>query len=193
MGVTEAVQGFPALPNVAVELEALGTLFKSKTLLNDAFRISALESELRREPFTVLHIASHGEFSSDVKRTFLLTFDDKLTIDRLDQLIGLLKFRNEPLELLTLSACDTAAGDDRAALGLAGVAIKAGARSAVASLWNISDEVSSQLVADFYGELKDTAISRANALRRAQLKVLSNPRFDHPGFWSPFLLINNWL
>jgi len=114
-------------------------------------------------------------------------------MDRLDQLVGLLKFRKEPLELLTLSACDTATGDDRAALGLAGVAIKAGARSAVATLWNISDEVSSKLVAQFYRELKDPSVSRAGALRRAQLSVLSNPRYDHPGFWAPFLLINNWL
>ncbi len=193
LGVTEPVQGFPSLPNVAVELEALRTLFGSTTLLNDAFRVPALEQALKQEPFTVVHIASHGEFGSDIKNTFLLTFDDKLTMDRLDQLVGLLKFRQEPLELLTLSACDTAAGDDRAALGLAGVAIKAGARSALASLWAINDEVSSQLVAEFYRELKDPSVSRGAALQRAQMKVLSNPRYDHPGFWSPFLLINNWL
>ena len=193
LGLTESVQGFPPLPNVATELEALRNLFGSTTLLNDAFRVPALERELKQVPFTILHIASHGEFSSDVKNTFLLTFDDRLTMDRLDQVVGLLKFRNEPLELLTLSACDTAAGDDRAALGLAGVAIKAGARSALATLWNVNDVVSSQLVAEFYRELKDPSVSRAGALRRAQMKVLSDPRYDHPGFWSAFLLINNWL
>jgi CHAT domain-containing protein len=97
------------------------------------------------------------------------------------------------LELLTLSACDTAAGDDRAALGLAGMAIKAGARSALATLWNINDEASVELVVDFYRELKEPSISRAIALQRAQIKLLSNPRYEHPGFWSPFLMINNWL
>jgi CHAT domain-containing protein len=193
LGITEPVQGFSALPNVATELEALRTLFGSTTLLNQAFSVQALERELKQEQFTILHIASHGEFGSDIKNTFLLTFDDRLTMDRLDQVVGLLKFRNEPLELLTLSACDTAAGDDRAALGLAGVAIKAGARSALATLWNINDVVSSQLVAEFYHELKGPSVSRAEALRRAQTKVLSDPRYDHPGFWSPFLLINNWL
>jgi len=193
LGVTEPVQGFPPLPSVATELDALRTLFGSTTLLNDAFSVPALERQLKEQPYTVLHIASHGEFGSDVKNTFVLAFNDKLTMDRLDQVVGLLKFRSEPLELLTLSACDTAAGDDRAALGLAGVAIKAGARSALATLWNVNDVVSSQLVAEFYRELKDPAVSRAAALRRAQMKVLADPRYDHPGFWSPFLLINNWL
>ena len=193
LGITEPVQGFPALINVSTELQSLRALFDSTTLVNEEFRLAAMERELKNGAFTVLHIASHGEFSSDVTNTFLLAFDDRLTMDRLDQLVGLLKFRKEPLELLTLSACDTAIGDDRAALGLAGVAIKAGARSAVATLWNINDEVSSKLVAQFYRELKEPSVSRASALRRAQLSVLSNPRYDHPGFWAPFLLINNWL
>jgi CHAT domain-containing protein len=108
-------------------------------------------------------------------------------------MVGVFRFRDDPLELLTLSACDTAAGDDRAALGLAGMAIKAGARSALATLWNINDEASVDLVVDFYRELKDPSVSRAVALKRAQTKMLEDPRYEHPGFWSPFLLINNWL
>ena len=71
-----------------------------------------------------MHIASHGQFESDVRKSFLLTFDDKLTMDQLEQYVGLFKFREDPLELLTLSACETAVGDDRAALGLAGIAIR---------------------------------------------------------------------
>ena len=130
---------------------------------------------------------------SDLTKTFLLTFDDKVSMDRLSQFIGVLKYRDDPLELLTLSACDTAAGDDRAALGLAGIAIKAGARSAVATLWQVHDEVAAELVATFYTELQDPTVSRAAALRRAQMKVLTNPRYEHPGFWSPFLMINTWL
>ena len=87
----------------------------------------------------------------------------------------------------------TAAGDDRAALGLAGIAIRAGARSALATLWHINDPASSKLVAEFYRQLDDPSISRAAALQAAQLKVLADPRYEHPGYWSPFLLINNWL
>ena len=193
VGVTESVQGFPPLPNVSVELDALRSLFGSTNLLNQDFVVSKLEKELKEERFTIVHVASHGHFGEDVRDTFLLAFDDKLTIDRLDQLVGVFKFRDDPLDLLTLSACDTAAGDDRAALGLAGVAVKAGARSAVATLWDINDRVSADLVGEFYRELGDPAVSRATALRRAQMKVLADPRYEHPGFWSPFLLINNWL
>ncbi len=77
-----------------------------------------------------------------------------------------------PLELLFLSACETAAGDQRAALGLAGVALRAGARSVVGSLWPISDVATSDLVARFYDGLKDPSVSRAVALQRAQQALL---------------------
>ena len=193
VGVTEAVQGFPALPNVAAELQELQTLLGSQNLVNREFLAANLEKKLKEEQFSIVHVASHGEFGNDVENTFLLTFDDKLSLDRLNQMIGVFRFRDNPLELLTLSACDTAAGDDRAALGLAGIAIKAGARSALATLWNINDEVAVDLVLDFYRELKNPTISRAVALQRAQLKLIANPRYEHPGFWSAFLMINNWL
>jgi CHAT domain-containing protein len=193
VGVTEAVQGFPPLPAVAVELEGLRTMFGTAPLVNRDFQISALEKQLKDERYSIVHIASHGEFASDVRKTFLLAFDGKLTMDRLDQLVGLFRYRETPLELLTLSACDTAEGDDRAAMGLAGIAVKAGARSALASLWNINDDASADLVTEFYRGLQDPGVSRAVALQRAQLKLLGDPRYEHPGFWSAYLLINNWL
>jgi len=193
VGVTEAVQGFPALPNVSEELHELQKLLGSTNLVDRQFLAANFEKELKEEQFSIVHVASHGEFGNDVDNTFLLTFDDKVSLDRLNQMIGVFRFRDDPLELLTLSACDTAAGDDRAALGLAGVAIKAGARSALATLWSINDEAAVDLVIDFYRELKDSSISRAVALQRAQLKLINNPRYEHPGFWSPFLMINNWL
>ncbi len=193
VGVTEAVQGFPALPNVAAELQQMQTLLGSQNLVNREFLAANLEKKLKDEEFTIVHVASHGEFGNDVENTFLLTFDDKLSLDRLNQMVGVFRFRDDPLELLTLSACDTAAGDDRAALGLAGMAIKAGARSALATLWNINDEATVGLVLDFYREVKNPAISRAVALQRAQLKLIENPRYEHPGYWSAFLMINNWL
>jgi CHAT domain-containing protein/Tfp pilus assembly protein PilF len=193
VGVTEAVQGFPALPNVAAELKELQTLLKSQNLVDREFLAANLEKKLKEEQFSVVHVASHGEFGNEVDNTFLLTFDDKLSLDRVNQMVGVFRFRDDPLELLTLSACDTAAGDDRAALGLAGMAIKAGARSALATLWNINDEATVGLVLDFYRELKNPAISRVVALQRAQLKLIENPRYEHPGYWSAFLMINNWL
>jgi len=193
LSLTEAVQGFPALPSVSEEMSMLRGMFNTTALVDDSFRLDALERQLKDEPFTIVHFASHGEFGGEPHKTFLLTFDGKLTMDRLDHFIGLFRFRDKPLELLTLSACDTAEGDDRAALGLAGIAVKAGARSAVATLWNINDPASAELVGEFYRHLQDPTVSRAAALQRAQLKTLANPRYDHPGFWAAFLLINNWL
>ena len=193
VGLTEPVQGFPPLPYVSSELQTIQSLYGGKVLLNKDFQISNIEKALKEEPFSILHIASHGQFNSEVEKTFVLAFDDKLTLDRLDQYVGLLQFRDEPLELLTLSACDTAIGEDRAALGLAGVAVKAGARSAIATLWHINDLATSTLIEEFYKQLQDPSVSRAMALQRAQLNMLNDKRYQHPGYWSPFLLINNWL
>jgi CHAT domain-containing protein len=114
-------------------------------------------------------------------------------MDRLDHFVGLLRYRDEPLSFLMLSACETAAGDDRAALGLAGVAIKAGASSAIATLWFINDQASSDLVSDFYRELQNPGTTKALALRRAQVKMVDDPIYNHPAYWAPFLLLNNWL
>ena len=94
---------------------------------------------------------------------------------------------------MTLSACETAAGDERAALGLAGVALRAGARSAVGTLWSVDDEASADLITHFYRELGDPARSRAQALQRAQLALLKTRNYRHPAYWSPFLLISSWL
>jgi CHAT domain-containing protein/Tfp pilus assembly protein PilF len=193
LGLSDAVQGFPPLPFVGQEISTIRDLFKSKVLFNENFSLAEMEKALRGEHFTVLHIASHGQFENDLNNTFLLTFDGQLTMNRLDEIVGLLKFREDPLELLTLSACDTATGDDRAALGLAGIAVRAGARSALGTLWHINDQSSSILVSEFYRQLLDPALSRAAALQRAQLHLLNDRKYHHPRYWAPFLLINNWL
>lgn len=192
-GLTEATQGFPPLPHVAGELMTIRSLYGGDQLLNKTFLTGTLEQELKDRPISVLHIASHGRFDKDVAHSFVLTYDDKLTMERLDQYVGLFKFRRDPLELLTLSACETAAGDERAALGLAGVAIKAGARSALATLWSINDAASSKLVAEFYRQLGEAGVSKAVALQRAQIAMMSDLGYEHPAYWSPFLLLNNWL
>ena len=161
--------------------------------MNEEFLVSNLEEDMKEENFTIIHIASHGKFEKEAKDSFVLTYDQKLTMDHLRELIGLFQFRRVPLDLLTLSACETAAGDAQSALGLAGVAVKAGARSALATLWFISDEASSKLINEFYVRLKKSSLSKAQALREAQVALLDHPIYRHPGYWAPFLLINNWL
>ncbi len=192
-GLTKSVQGFPPLPYVAEEVASIEQLYKGDQLINNSFQTPRLERELRDGRYGVLHIATHGKFSTDVNDSFLLTFDGKLTMHTLDQLVGLFRFRQEPLELLTLSACQTGVGDDRAALGLAGVALKAGARSALATLWFINDEASAALITEFYRQLRNPSLSKAVALQRAQMKLLNDRVYEHPAYWSSFLLLNNWL
>jgi CHAT domain-containing protein len=192
-GLTDGVQGFPPLPYVAQELDAIQKLYGGRVLRDRQFTVPNMEKDLEATPYSIVHIASHGQFSGDVDKTFLLTYEDRLSMSKLEQFLGLSKFRTEPVELLTLSACETAAGDDRAALGLAGVAIKAGARSAVATLWTVNDPASAMVVSDFYRALRDPGVSKAKALQQAQLAALKDPRYRHPNYWSAFLLIGNWL
>ncbi len=193
MGLSESVQGFAPLPNVQQEIQDLQNIFGGTSLLNKDFLKTNIEREMKQEDFTVVHIASHGKFDKNPQDSYILAYDQKLTMTQLGELIGLFQFRQTPLDLLTLSACETAAGDERGALGLAGVAIKSGARSALATLWFINDQSSSLLVNQFYTQLKQSSHSKAEALREAQLTLLDHAVYGHPGYWAPFLLINNWL
>jgi CHAT domain-containing protein len=192
-GVSESVAGFPALPNVPKEIESLQSLYPSERLLDGDFRTKRFEKEFSHEEFSIVHIASHGQFSSVLTNTFVLAYDGRLTLDKFEALLGPKQFRGKPVELLTLSACQTAAGDDRAVLGLAGVAVKAGARSAFATLWFVNDESTSVLVSEFYKELRVADNTKAQALRKAQLKLIEDPLYEHPCYWAPFLIIGNWL
>jgi CHAT domain-containing protein len=192
LGLSKSVQGFTALPYVTDELATLKSLYDAKLMLNQDFLVANVEQALRTGDYGILHIASHGQFASEASESFILTFDTKLTMDLLEEYIGRLRYREDPLELLTLSACETVLGDDRAALGLAGIAIKAGARSAVATLWHVADKAAADLVSEFYSALQESGVSRAQALQRAQIALLDHPDYRSPFFWSPFLLINNW-
>ena len=192
-GLTDSVQGFPPLPDVSEEITGLHELYGGQTLENNAFTVSNFEQDLGKTPYSIVHVASHGKFEKDSRNTFLLTYNGRLDMDTLEGFMASTTYREQPVELLTLSACQTAVGDDQAALGLGGVAVKAGARSALATLWYINDEASSLLVTDFYQNLKQPGVSKAQALQRAQLALLNDPRYHHPSYWAPFLLIGNWL
>jgi CHAT domain-containing protein len=148
-GLSEAVQGYPALPFVTTEMNRLKELFNPDIIMNRDFAPERLVKDFAARPYSIVHIASHGEFSSDVKKTFVLTYASRFTLDALEQLIRPSQLRDQPVEMLALSACQTAAGDDRAALGLGGIAVKAGARSAFATLWCVNDQASTTLVGDF--------------------------------------------
>jgi CHAT domain-containing protein len=193
-GLEGSVEGYPALPAVAEEIAAVRASFPQTRVLGGGFSRAGLERELTTRPFGIVHVASHGEFSADSGESFLLAQDGRIGMDVLAELIGRTRFRTDrPLQLLTLSACSTAEGDARAALGLAGIAIQSGARSALATLWRVDDYATAQLVAEFYVQLSAPGVSRARALQSAQRKLISQRAYRHPSYWAAFLLINSWL
>jgi CHAT domain-containing protein len=181
-----------ALPGVKRELADIGGAIDSTALLDQAFTLAALREHLLSRDYPVVHIASHGVFGDSADTTFIMTYDELLTLDGLQQLLGAERFRTRPIELLTLSACQTAEGDDRAPLGMSGTAIKARARSALGTLWPVSDSAAQQLMSGFYQRLGTGQQSKVGALRAAQIELIGNPRFRHPFYWAPFTLIGDW-
>jgi len=192
-GISEAVQGYVGLPGVPRELQNLEATYGASVLRDANFKRDDLKEQLTSADYSIVHIATHGHFDSNPQESYLLTYDDKLTMDLLEESIGNRKNVGEPLELLVLSACETAAGDSRAALGLAGVALKAGARSAVATLWQISDAATVEIIDTFYEYTAKEGVTKARAMQLAQIRLIEQPRFQHPTDWAPFLMIGNWL
>lgn len=198
-GLTESRLGFSSLPNVATELQQIESIVPSKQLINQAFTDANIKQLVSSVSFPVIHLATHGKFSSEVDDTYILTWNDKIKIKQLreilqtrEQVVGRSNRVPSSIELLVLSACETATGDKRAALGLAGVAVRSGARSTLASLWQVDDKSTSVLMSEFYRQLtQDANLSKAEALRRAQEFVLKDK--GHPFYWAPYVLVGNWL
>ena len=194
-GLSDSVEDFAPLTAVEAEKEGIeAAVPKTTVLLNQAFTAIALEDKIEQTPFQVVHLATHGEFSSDLSKTFLRSRDRRISMDELNNILQARQTQSEPIELLTLSACQTAEGDERAALGLAGVAVRAGARSTLASLWAIDDRSSAFLMTEFYRQLvQNPDFSKSQALRQAQLKLVKHPNYNHPSYWAPYVLLGNWL
>ena len=196
MGLTEARDGFAALDYVQVELEDIQDRLDSTVLLNGEFTQESFTSKVKSAEYPIVHVATHGQFSSLLEETFLLAWDGRIAIDQLNQIFQQQNFQQqEAIELLVLSACETAVGDDRAALGLAGMAIKAGAKSTVATLWSVNDKATATAIANFYQKLtrSNQPVSKAQALRQTQLDLISSQQYSHPFYWAPFILVGNWL
>ena len=205
IGVTQqaSVKGrpFPALDFVASEAEKVKTQLPNTTVLLDSDLDltqlplkEALTVALQSTPYSVLHIATHGKFEAEPENSFLILGEEStITIGELDTLIREISPNTKPLELIVLSACQTATGDDRAALGLAGVTIRAGASSALATLWSVSDATTATLVETFYQGLTQAALPKAKALQQAQKHIIEELGRSHsPGIWAPFIVIGNW-
>ncbi|WP_374703973.1 CHAT domain-containing protein [Nostoc sp. CENA543] len=192
-GISQSRHGFSALPAVESEVKRISKTVASATLLNQKFTNQALADRVKSSGANVVHLATHGQFSSRLEDTFLLTWDGRVSVQELSEL---LKNRSgnssKAIELLVLSACDTATGDDRAVLGLAGLAIKSGARSTIATLWPVKDKAAEMLMTRFYDYLNNSQLTKAEALRQAQINLIRQTDFREPFFWSAFVLVGNW-
>jgi CHAT domain-containing protein len=193
-GLTEGRQGFVPLPGVALELQQIAAQVNSEQVLNQNFTSANLRDRISTSSYPVIHLATHGQFSSNVNETFILTWDQRLRPTELTQLLrGRQENNQNPVELLVFSACQTAEGDRRATLGLAGLAVRSGARSTLATLWAVQDASTAEFMTTFYRALAQPQMGRAAALRQAQLAMLKHPEYRHPYYWAPFVLIGNWL
>jgi CHAT domain-containing protein len=207
IGGLSKAEGYPPLPQVEQEIEFITNIVDTrKSLLNQYFTKTAIEEAIKSASVNIIHLATHGTFSSKAEETYIVTFpesddndnnDNRITINELGEYINSRDtYKLPPIELLILSACKTAAGDERAALGLAGFAVRAGARSTLASLWKMDDEAGVLLIKHFYQELvNDPNISKAKALKNAQIKLWEDDLLykTHPYYWASLVLVGNWL
>ena len=191
--LSEPRQNFSALPGVLTELEGIRQVLPVKALVNETFTPSAFSQAIAQNTFPVVHLATHAQFGKNVDDSFLLTWEGTIGLKDLDRVLqpsqlGLA----EPIDLLVMSACQTAQGNNRTILGLAGFALRSGARSTLASLWSVDDQATANLMINFYRSLSAPLTSKAGALRQAQINLLNNPAYAHPYFWAPFVLVGNW-
>ncbi|WP_017315034.1 CHAT domain-containing protein [Mastigocladopsis repens] len=193
---------FPKLRYVKRELDAIrevGSFNVSVSqLLDKEFKVEEFKDKINSSIFEVLHLATHGEFSSSPERTFILASDEPIKVNEVDNVFRKqAQNQPEPIELLVLSACETAAGDQRATLGISGVAVRAGARSAIASLWTLDDEISVEFTRELYKQLtkltNQTRQTKAKALQEAQKALKASHGREHPRYWAPYILLGNWL
>jgi CHAT domain-containing protein len=190
-GISESRSGFAALPAVETEVQEITQTVPSSKLINAQFTGNALSTQLKNSKANIVHLATHGQFSSRLEDTFLLTWDGVVNIKELSELLQS-RDSSKAIDLLVLSACDTASGDDRAVLGLAGLAVKSGARSTLATLWPVKDKAAATLMTQFYQELSQSKSTKAEALRQAQLHLMHKTDFKDPFFWSGFVMVGNW-
>jgi CHAT domain-containing protein/tetratricopeptide (TPR) repeat protein len=194
---------FSPLESVQAEIEGIQQrVSNSDGLLDQDFTPERLQNELRKERPRILHLATHARFGFDARETFLVTgrepnrtYNSTVSMNELYQILRSVQTTTAPLELLALTGCETAAGSQRDALGIAGVAVQAGAQSAIATLWQVDDAATAQLIVQFYQNLQ-AGQTKSEALQSAQRSWLAanpNGQYQHPGYWAAFVLVGNWL
>jgi CHAT domain-containing protein len=199
LGVTRKHGNFDPLPAVRAEMSSIirtgatGVL-PGEVYLDEAFTATRLKDVSQRQ-FPVVHVASHFQFSPGTEiNSFLLLGDgSQLTLGD----IRTQNYRFDNVDLLTLSACDTGLGGGRDEKGreiegFGVIAQQQGAKAVLATLWPVADQSTAALMADMYRKHQDSRLSKIEALRQAQMTLQAQPRYSHPYFWAPFILMGNW-
>lgn len=164
----------------------------SRALFIDNFKKVDLVDALTREQVDVLHLATHASFNGRSDRAFIVANGEMILLSELRQILAQNRTRGEELDLLVLSACETAVGDDEASMGLAGAAVQAGARSVIASLWPVNDTGTAQLMSNFYEQYR-AGNSKSASLREAQLSMIAAGGSNaNPNIWAAFTLLGAW-
>ncbi len=170
------------------------------TILGNNFKTKYFRRQLNSSSYSIVHLATHGNFSSNPQETFLLTSDELINVYELSDIFkSKQQTGTNDIQLLVLSACQTAKGDRWATLGLAGIAEQTGAHSTLATLWSVDSKSTSMLMPYFYENLvhknmPKANISKAEALRQAQLTLMhdNSNNYRKPYFWAPFIIIGDW-
>ena len=190
---SDALRSALALPGVTREILALQGILPGTVLIDSAFTVDAFRQAATSVQYRIVHVASHGIFGGSADSSYILAYDDLLTLDGLQKILSGEQFQKYPIEILSLSACETAAGNDRAPLGISGAAMKARAKSVLGTLWPVDDEAAVNVMTQFYAGIAQRGQTKAQALQQSQIQLIRNPQMAHPFFWAPFALIGNWL
>lgn len=230
IGISDSLDGLNALPNVEAELNAIirtptnpKGLYPGTLNFNQKATPAQLKTNLKLNPYNILHIATHGQFNPNEPRESFLLFSsgqpgkgDRYTIDRIDEQQDALR----KIHLVILSACQSASGQSATTgieiQGLSAAFVRDRAKSVIASLWNVDDSSTALLMQQFYKNLTTTGMTKAQALQTAQLQFIQGnltaknspdraggrrsipgqPPVDsliHPYYWAPFILIGTFI
>ena len=189
-GITQQRRGFSSLKYVNQELLDIQNQTDSLVLRDDNFTQEKFKEKIQSAQYPIVHIATHGQFSSNLEETFLLAWDSNINITELDEILSISDSKQQQaIELLILSACETARGDEQGALGMAGMSVRAGARTTLATLWTVYDESTALTMNSFYQNVTQskTKLNKAQALRSAMLETMK--KHKEPYNWAAFSLI----
>lgn len=186
---------FEAIKNLKEEINGIDRIMPiNKRLLNADFTLDKIRQLISLENYSIIHIKTHGQFSSQPEKTFLVAYRSLLRSKDLDNLVKTgTEGEGHTIELLVLSACQTAKGDDRATLGLAGLAVRSGARSTLSTLWKADDEATTKLMVHFYNQLRKPGMKMARALHTAQKSLIEEDGYKNAHIWANYVLVGNWL